>query len=141
MCVHVCVRAAGSACSFNRSGSSRVCFGGLNIPHLLRREGGIKDEGTGKSMVEWNPAAIELFQLTLAEEKRGRKRRGDSKTFPARSLAPVLTAALLLPLHTHLSVFVSFSIFLLPRGKESFFIHETAPGVFSSSLLKSCLKM
>lgn len=62
-----------------------MCFGGLNIPHLLRREGGIKDEGTGKSMVEWNPAAIELFQLTLAEEKRGRKRRGDSKTFPARS--------------------------------------------------------
>lgn len=44
-------------------------FWGLTIPHLLRREGRIKDEGTGKSMVEWNPAAIELFQLTLAEER------------------------------------------------------------------------
>lgn len=57
-------------------------FWGLNIPHLLRREGGIKDEGTGKSMAEWNPAAIELFQLTLAEE------RGDSKTFSAHPLTP-----------------------------------------------------
>lgn len=59
--VHVCL---------NRKGSSTVCFGGLNIPHLLRREGGIKDEGTEKSMAEWNPAVIERFQLTLAEEKK-----------------------------------------------------------------------
>lgn len=44
-------------------------FWGLNIPHLLKREGGIKDEGTEKSMAEWNPAVIELFQLTLTEER------------------------------------------------------------------------
>lgn len=83
-------------------------FWGLNIPHLLRREGGIKDEGTGKSIAEWNPAAIELFQLTLAEEK------GDSKTFPARSLTPPFPTEitpLLLPLLTHPSAFVSLSIF------------------------------
>jgi len=57
-------------------------FWGLNIPHLLRREEGIKDEGTGKSMAEWNPAGIELFQLTLTEEE------GDSKTLRARSVTP-----------------------------------------------------
>lgn len=86
-------------------------FWGLNIPDLSRREGGIKDEGKGKSMAERNPAAIDLFQLTLTEKK------GDSKTFPACSLTPPLTeiTALLLLLHTHLSAIVNFSNFLYPE--------------------------
>lgn len=81
-------------------------FWGLNIPHLLRREGGIKDEGTGKSMAEWNPAAIELFQLTLTEE------RGIPKHSPVRSLTPPFRLKLhhfLLPLLTHLSPLLSVS--------------------------------
>ena len=84
-------------------------FWGLNIPHLLRREGGIKDEGTGKSMAEWNPAAIELFQLTLAEE------RGIPKHSPlARSLLlfdrnyTTFIAASHSSLSASLSVFPSF---------------------------------
>lgn len=79
--VHVCL---------NRKGSSTVCFGGLNIPHLLRREGGIKDEGTEKSMAEWNPAVIERFQLTLAEEKKkggGGIPKHSAPARPARSPA------------------------------------------------------
>lgn len=85
-------------------------FWGLNIPHLLRREGGIKDEGTGKSMAEWNPAAIELFQLTLTEE------RGIPKHSPVRSLAHSSFSTEITPLfitasHSSLPAVVSFSIF------------------------------
>lgn len=87
-------------------------FWGLNIPHLLRLEGGIKDEGTGKSMAEWNPAAIELFQLTLAEEKGGFQNIPHPLTHS--SFSTEITPLLLL-LHTRLSAFVSFSIFLYPE--------------------------
>lgn len=83
-------------------------FWGLNIPHLLRREGGIKDEGTGKSMAEWNPAAIELYQLTLAEEGGIPKH-----SLAHSSFSTEITPLLLLPL-TRLCAFVSFSIFLIP---------------------------
>lgn len=94
----------------------------------MRREGGIKDEGTGKSMAEWNPAAIELFQLTLAEE------RG----IPKHSL---LTHSLLLfewnyttfitASHSSLCLCQFFHL-SLPWGSLSFFIHETVPCVFFS---------
>lgn len=74
-------------------------------------------------MAEWNPAAIELFQLTLAEQ------RGIPKHTPLpRSRLPSFRLKLhhfLLPLLTHLTAFVTFSVFLRPRGSRSYFIHET----------------
>lgn len=89
-------------------------FWGLNIPHLLRREGGIKDEGTGKSMAEWNPAAIELFQLTLTEERGIPKHSLLAHSLTHSSFSTEITPLLLLLL-THLSASVSFSIFLYPE--------------------------
>lgn len=107
-------------------------FWGLNIPHLLRREGGIKDEGTGKSMAEWNPAAIELFQLTLTEE------RGIPKHSPVRSLTPPFPLKLhhfLLPLLAHLSPLLSVSPSLSGCRSSHFFFFNSSNSVtsFSSS--------
>lgn len=77
----------------------------------MRREGGIKDEGTGKSMAKWNPAAIELFQLTLAEE------RGIPKhCLLARSLLlfDQNYTTFIAASHSSLAS-VSFSVFLYPE--------------------------
>lgn len=86
-------------------------FWGLNTPRSI--DAGRRNKGRGekgKSMAEWNPAAIELFQLTLAEEKKG----GDSKTLPACPLTSFIQKFQHFYCHfTLISQPVSFSIFLL----------------------------
>lgn len=143
VCVYWCMRAERvHVCASTGVGVPECVLGGLNIPpHLLRREGGIKDEGTEKSMAEWNPAVIELFQLTLTEKEEKKKTGlGGFQNIPSLAHSSFLTgfAALLLPLHSYLSAFVSFSISLYPEVARRLLFMNPLPAF---PIFKTYLKM
>lgn len=115
-------------------------FWGLNSPRSI--DAGRRNKGKGekgKSMAEWNPAAIELFQLTLAEEKGGFQNTPCLLTHFFYTKIPTL----LLPLHTHLSACQFFHLSLILNRLLSLFfkpVNKTSDKQREDFLYKTALK-
>ena len=118
MCVCVCVRVC--KCASVRAGPC-VCLTGVGVPQCVLGfkyppsiEAGRRDKGWGNRKINGRMEPCRYRAVPI----NSRWGKGDSKTFPPRSLTPPFSTEitpLLLRLLTHPSAFVSFSIFLYPE--------------------------
>lgn len=133
VCVCVCVR----VCTSVRAGLC-VCLTGVGVPQCVLGfkyppsiEAGRRDKGWGNRKINGRMEPCRYRAVPINSHWG----KGDSKTFPARSLAHSLLlfdwnyTTFITASHSSLCLCQFFHL-SLPWGSPSFFIHESVPHVF-----------